>query len=168
MARTNKRGFVDNALTIRLRNLQDRISALRHYGGFKCACCGEKEFSFLTLDHVGGGGNTERLALFGNKFIGGHHMYRKLRLLGFPKGYQVLCMNCQIGRRDNRGVCPHQSPALGHEDLLKAFDVLRVGSGNHAGTLTAEYKTALESVARKSTAGAATARTSEDPLARTS
>ena len=163
MARTNKRGFLDNALTIRWRNFHDRISAFKHYGGFKCACCGEQEFSFLSLDHIDGQGNDDRQALFGSKFIAGHHMYRKLRLLGFPEGFQVLCMNCQVGRRDNGGVCPHQKPCLDPEDLLKEFDNLRVGSGNHTGTLTVEYQTALARVMRKTTAGIPHTQTGNDP-----
>jgi hypothetical protein len=27
---------------------------------------------------------------------------------GFPPGYQVLCMNCNHGKRMNNGVCPHK------------------------------------------------------------
>ena len=107
----NKKGFADNTVGIKHRNLRDRVLAFEHYGGSKCACCLETEFSFLSLDHKDGKGNLHRRELFGNKFIAGHHMYRKLRELHFPEGFQVLCMNCQVGRRDNGGVCrvPHIS-----------------------------------------------------------
>jgi hypothetical protein len=27
---------------------------------------------------------------------------------GFPDGYQVLCMNCNWGKRMNKGICPHK------------------------------------------------------------
>jgi hypothetical protein len=112
-SRKNKTGFVDNAVGIKHRNLSDRIEALERYGGLKCACCGEEEFSFPSPDHIiDGKGSPHRTLLFGSKFIAGHHMCLKLRLLGFPEGFQVLCMNCQVGRRDNGGVCPHQRAAL--------------------------------------------------------
>jgi hypothetical protein len=148
-----KIGFVDNAVTIRWRNLKDRISALQHYG-MECACCGEKEFSFLSIDHVEGQGNSERARLFGNRYLCGHHMYRWLRRNGFPPGYQTLCMNCQVGRRDNAGECPCQKKVEAGETvehLLQAFDRLRVGHGKHESTQTAEYRAALQTVMRKGT-----------------
>ena len=147
-----KKGFVDNAVSVRWKNLYDRIRAFQHYGGFKCNCCGTEEFSFLSLDHIGGEGNPDRLARFGNKFIGGHHMYRRLRREGFPPGYQVLCMNCQVGRRDNGGYCPHKKSSLNIDELVLEFEKLRVGHGNHAATGTVEYRSALSKVMRKSKA----------------
>jgi hypothetical protein len=148
--RAYKTGFVDNAVGIRHRNLRDRIEALEHYGGPRCACCGEKEFSFLSLDHiVDGVGCGHRRELFGSKFIAGHHMYRKLRLLGFPRGFQVLCMNCQVGRRDNGGVCPHKRKVLTGPELLQEFDKLRVGHGNNEATQSEEYRSALANVMRR-------------------
>jgi hypothetical protein len=148
--RVNKIGFVDNAITMRHRNLRDRVRALEHYGELKCVCCGEDEFSFLSLDHIiDGAGSPQRRDLFGNKFVAGHHMYRKVRLLGFPEGFQVLCMNCQVGRRDNGGVCPHKRPVLGGPELIREFDKLRVGSGKTEATKNPEYKAALANVMRK-------------------
>lgn len=148
--REYRTGFVDNAVGIKHRNIKDRIDALEHYGGLKCACCGEAEFSFLSLDHiVDGAGSGHRRELFGSKFIAGHHMYRKLRSLEFPEGFQVLCMNCQVGRRDNGGVCPHKRKALAGPELLKEFDKLRVGRGNIGATMGEEYNAALANVMRK-------------------
>ncbi len=148
--RTNKTGFVNNAVGIRHRNLRDRIEALEHYGGLKCACCGENEFSFLSLDHIiDGEGSGHRRDLFGSKFIAGHHMYRRLRSLGFPEGFQVLCMNCQVGRRDNGGICPHKRKVLTGPELLKEFDKLRVGRGDNEAARSEEYLTALANVMRK-------------------
>lgn len=72
-----------------------------HYGK-TCVCCGESEFLFLTIDHVNGGGTKHR------KEVGqGTKFYRWLRREGYPDGYQVLCMNCNLGRHRNGGVCPH-------------------------------------------------------------
>jgi hypothetical protein len=32
-----------------------------------------------------------------------------LRRNNYPEGFQILCMNCQFGKRMNNGVCPHTS-----------------------------------------------------------
>jgi hypothetical protein len=32
---------------------------------------------------------------------------------GFPAGFQVLCFNCNQGRRLNHGVCPHVEAQYG-------------------------------------------------------
>lgn len=148
-----KKGFANNALAMLHRNLCDRIAAFEHYhdgeGEIRCACCREAEFSFLSLDHVEeGSGNLERLEFFGKKYQGGHHFYRELRLRNYPPGYQVLCMNCQVGRRDNGGVCPHKCKRLPASELLNEFDKLRVGTGDEALTQTEEYKSALANVKR--------------------
>ena len=76
------------------------------YGGYKCSCCGEDEVMFLSIDHVHNDGAEERKS---GKYRGsGTAFYTWLRKSGFPAGYQVLCMNCQIGKHKNGGVCPHQ------------------------------------------------------------
>lgn len=79
--------------------LKDKVFAA--YGGYVCACCSETEPSFLSIDHINGGGCQHR------KEIGGGRMYYWLRDQGFPPGFQVLCMNCQYGRKNNKGICPH-------------------------------------------------------------
>lgn len=70
------------------------------YGGAICACCGEKELGFLTLDHIHGGGKQHRLRE-------GARIYNSLKRNKWPSGYQVLCMNCNWGRRLT-GTCPHK------------------------------------------------------------
>ena len=40
--------------------------------------------------------------------MSGYMTYKWLRKNGFPPGFQVLCMNCQHGKRMCRGICPHQ------------------------------------------------------------
>lgn len=77
------------------------------YGGYKCACCGESEPTFLTIDHLHNDGAEMRRN--GTHSRGGSAFYQWLRKSGFPAGFQVLCMNCNIGKHRNGGVCPHQS-----------------------------------------------------------
>jgi hypothetical protein len=146
-----QKGFVNNAVGLRFRNIRDRIDAIRHYGGNppRCACCGEDQFSLLSIDHIDGGGNEEREKLFGDRRLCGHDMYRYLRNNGFPDGYQVLCYSCNTGKRDNMGNCPHKVPAPSPDEFLRLFDVLRVGQGNWAATETDEYQAAFQAVQRK-------------------
>ena len=83
--------------------LKDEV--FKAYGGWKCACCGETEKLFLTIDHVLNDGAVHRKDI-GHGSI---RTYRWLRKNNFPKGFQVLCMNCNFGKRMNNGRCPHQS-----------------------------------------------------------
>ena len=71
------------------------------YGGFKCACCGETEEAFLSIDHVNNDGAEHR------RQVDRRGLYKWLEKQGFPPGYQVLCMNCNFGKARSGGVCPH-------------------------------------------------------------
>jgi hypothetical protein len=87
-------------------HLELKKQTMVHYGG-KCACCGESELVFLTLDHIDNNGNEHRVFL-GNQ--GGVNFYRKMRQQGFPPGLQVLCWNCNEAKQI-LGYCPHQREA---------------------------------------------------------
>lgn len=69
------------------------------YGGSVCACCGETIIQFLSLDHIVPRvkGSPTGIAL-----------YKHLRQRGYPPGYQVLCMNCNFGKKRN-ALCPHKT-----------------------------------------------------------
>jgi hypothetical protein len=95
------------------------------YGG-KCACCGETEPAFLTLDHIGGGGAAHRRSIKrGNKIL---RIRQELKAAGWPTDkYRLLCMNCNFATRHGK-VCPHQlkkenvmseilDPVLSEDDL---------------------------------------------------
>ena len=84
----------------RARGLRDKLAAFSAYGN-SCACCGEAEKRFLTMDHIAGRKDGPLGKYEGSK------LYSKLRLLGYPKGFRVLCMNCNwaIGVG---GHCPHE------------------------------------------------------------
>jgi hypothetical protein len=83
--------------------LKVKIEVLSRYGVLGgCVCCGEKQINFLTIDHVKDNGSEDREAgLFGRI------LYRRLKKLGFPEGYQTLCFNCNWGKRLGKGFCPH-------------------------------------------------------------
>lgn len=80
---------------------QLKINVINHYGGI-CACCGETEIEFLTIDHIGGGGTKHREELGGSLGV-----YRQIVKQNYPTKYRVLCMNCNWATRWKH-VCPHQ------------------------------------------------------------
>ncbi len=102
---------------IREANAQAKFEAFCIYGGTppKCACCGETNIGFLTLDHEIAIGSLRR-----NK--GGASFCRWLRARGWPKnlGLRVLCWNCNCGRQSNGGICPHHGlvgPDVSQKDI---------------------------------------------------
>ncbi len=80
--------------------LRERI--LDHYGAF-CNCCGESNILFLNIDHVENDGYAERKI-----FKGALPFYNKIIREGYPESYQILCSNCNDGKRRNGGICPHK------------------------------------------------------------
>ena len=82
--------------------IRDRV--YRAYGGYRCSCCGETERMFLSIDHINNDGAKHRRD---NRLNSSEQMYRWIARNGFPDGFQILCMNCQWGKRNNSGVCPH-------------------------------------------------------------
>jgi hypothetical protein len=75
------------------------------YGG-KCVCCGEDNWGFLTIDHPNNDGAEHRRQL---GISGGIAFYMWLRRNNYPKDFQILCWNCNCGKRDNGGICPHKA-----------------------------------------------------------
>jgi len=93
----------------RLRKQQIKDAVFAAYGGYVCACCGETEPKFLSLDHIANNGAQWRKETLGSRLATGWRTYHHLLKQQFPAGYQVLCMNCNFGKRMNGGVCPHQT-----------------------------------------------------------
>lgn len=87
-----------------------RQNVFEAYGGFVCACCGEKEPMFLTIDHVENDGNKHRKELATKIGKGGTAFFDWLKRNKFPPGFQVLCRNCNWGKHANGGICPHRDP----------------------------------------------------------
>lgn len=99
------------------RNQRIKDIVFEAYGGYECACCGESNPFFLSIDHMNNDGAAHRMELFGSK-AGGHKMYDWLIKNNFPEGFQVLCMNCNWGKARNNGICPHNIPE-GSETISK-------------------------------------------------
>ncbi len=71
----------------------------------KCACpgCPIKAMAFMTMDHVNNDGKAHRLLIGGSG-----NLYSYLRTHNYPTEpkLQVLCWNCNQGKRLNGGICP--------------------------------------------------------------
>lgn len=90
-------------------NAKYKQMVIEAYGG-RCACCGEDNPVFLSIDHIDNKGNKHRLTGVGC----GNKLYQWLVRNDFPKdNYQLLCFNCNQGKRVNGGVCPHQQETDG-------------------------------------------------------
>lgn len=76
---------------------QGRRSKILALLGDKCVHCGFSDERALQIDHVDGGGHTERVALGGQSTF-----YAKLLREG-TDGYQLLCANCNWIKRAERG-----------------------------------------------------------------
>jgi hypothetical protein len=81
-----------------------KTKVIEHYGG-KCACCGEKEFYFLTVDHINNDGHLVRKE---DKDMKGKKLYLWIIRNNYPVDLQILCFNCNCGKNANGGVCPHK------------------------------------------------------------
>lgn len=124
-----KKSIILAQMAAKYSELRDEVFAA--YGGYVCACCGETEPLFLTLDHVGNNGNEHRRELAGEtkdyRSMTGIATYRALKKAGFPAGYQVLCSNCNHGKHRNGGVCPHQLRKEGSTTIAQASTSQVVG-----------------------------------------
>lgn len=88
-----------NLAAMRKRNKEQAYEA---YGN-QCACCGESEVLFLTLDHVDNDGGEHRKQIRSTD-----RLYVWARKNGYPPNLQLLCWNCNLGKYRNGGACPHQ------------------------------------------------------------
>lgn len=86
------------------RNRLLKIDILSHYG-WVCVCCREKQLEFLTIDHINNDGADHRKEI---KKSSGFNFYKWLVTNNYPKGFQVLCFNCNMakGHSENKK-CPH-------------------------------------------------------------
>ncbi len=101
--------------SMRKRGQEIKQIVMNHYGGGKCACCGESGLDFLTLDHTNGDGHTHRKKI---RKPGGT-FYRWLVKNNFPEDppLQVVCSNCNISRKINNGRCLHE--IINHKKVVE-------------------------------------------------
>jgi hypothetical protein len=89
------------------RKANYKAAVLKMYGD-SCACCGEDNPKFLTVDHINGWG----MSVAQRKAQGLHStLYRDI-LREKSDNIQILCWNCNCGRAKNKGICPHKDGAV--------------------------------------------------------
>lgn len=102
-----KRYYIKNREKIlvkgKIKLLKLKVTVLSHYSISKFPQCSnlfgihKKQFTdirALSIDHIhGGGGKHKKIAGSGSR------LYYWLKRNNYPKGYQVLCMNCQFIKR---------------------------------------------------------------------
>ena len=91
-----------NGDKVRQYNLLLKHTVIEKYGG-KCACCGESQILFLTIDHKNNDGNIDRSENYESSIS----FYLNLKREATRNDIQVLCFNCNMGKAINGGVCPH-------------------------------------------------------------
>jgi len=84
----------------RKRRAKEKKLVFNHYGR-KCVCCGEENEGFLTIDHINGKGTEHRKNIH-------NQLYYWLVKNNFPEEFQTLCFNCNWGKYNNGGICPHK------------------------------------------------------------
>jgi hypothetical protein len=88
-----------------------RLEALTHYANpLQCACCGENNIVFLSIDHINGNGADHRRELEAELgyYPGGNNLPYWLKKNNWPEGFQILCYNCNFAKRQD-GECPHKT-----------------------------------------------------------
>lgn len=125
--RAKNRDTLRAKMRARWRSVRETVIA--RYGGC-CACCGERRYEFLALDHANGGGSRERRGASGAVSA----LYRRLAVApALDPAFRVLCHNCNqaVGLY---GYCPH---TIADPDDAGQMDV--VGFDTAAPTLIADF-----------------------------
>lgn len=82
--------------------------------GEVCACCGESEPTFLTLDHINGA-RPEHSTL---QPVKNRNRASRTTILtwlereNWPSGFQILCWNCNLATKEVGKLCPHQKSVV--------------------------------------------------------
>ena len=78
----------------------------------KCVCCGVKGSEFLAIDHIKGrremDSEPELKNIGYSSKLASNSLLVWLRNNNFPKGFQILCHNCNFAK-GKLGKCPHQT-----------------------------------------------------------
>lgn len=93
-----------NQQAVKRKKKQKQIVFERY--GNKCSClgCPETNTRFLTIDHINNDGRKHRNM--------GKEFYKWIIKNNYPDDLQLLCWNCNSGRAQNNGICPHVEQTL--------------------------------------------------------
>ncbi len=93
-------------------NRKIKLRVAEHYGN-KCVCCNESNINLLTIHHIHGREDKNKEE---NKRTG-IHFWKWLDKNNYPKGYQLICYNCNLSTKNyKKEFCP-----VHHTELYKSF-----------------------------------------------
>lgn len=104
---SDRKTYLEYTKKIRLKKKHIRLEVIKYYSKNKleCNCCKEKEYIFLTIDHINNDGAKHRKKIG----LGGGRLAQWLYRNKFTSGFQILCFNCNLGKYHNKGTCPHKN-----------------------------------------------------------
>lgn len=114
-----------------IKRRETKIKAMNLLGGCKCAVCGDKNLSHLTLDHINNDGNLYRSERgVKNRSASGDKIYNKIVSGKIPevelKDLRVLCYNHNCARRREYLDLPYEEQSSVQKRMAKlwkeAFD----------------------------------------------
>lgn len=97
----------------RARRERIKRKVMMAYGGMRCSYCWEDNPRLLSIDHVNNDGAAHRKALRGRhskKYMQYNNveMYRDIIRRGFPPGFDVLCVGCNLKKHHLGGKLPEK------------------------------------------------------------
>lgn len=117
--------------------------------GLTCACCDEPNMAFLTIDHVNNDGAAHRKELGCSS---GAKFYYWLKTNNWPRGFQTLCFNCNLGKYQNGGICPHKGLKMSKfEQSTPQHEVHEIPHSHGHGYLDQKHQKGMRSPAASST-----------------
>ena len=123
--KSRKKEYAHSSITLaRRKTIRDeiRLEVLQYYSKRLsksnipcCRCCGEKSHvDFLAIDHIAGrkemDSDTKLVKIGYSSSKRGQVLHKWVTENNFPKGFQILCHNCNYakGIKRNKNKCPHQ------------------------------------------------------------
>lgn len=98
----------------RLKRKQNAMLPYCENGLICCKKCGYTDIRALSIDHINGGGNQQNNKIKNN-------IYKWLKDNNYPKGFQVLCMNCQWVKRSENKECKGSRIGKKQPSLMEKF-----------------------------------------------
>jgi len=92
-----------HAVTNQENRDRTKFEVYSHYSGGTplCAHCSITDIDILSIDHINNDGAKHR-KLIGQVRTAGASIYYWLKRNGYPKGFQVLCYNCNMKKEIQR------------------------------------------------------------------
>jgi hypothetical protein len=100
-----------DSLTHAIKSRIHKMEFMLGYNITGCVCCGETEFDLLTIEHIRGKGHK---LIYDDTRV----LFYKLKGLGYPDGYTLLCYNCNMSTKHGKP-CVHTKEYRVYEGKLE-------------------------------------------------